>query len=209
MASRINKRKNNAKPKHIYKKIKINYYKDSESEDSEYNNSESEDSEYNNSESEDSESDDSESEDSESDDSESDDSESEEINLNLKYKIENVIQTFIDKKIKNDLVKNLLEEQFHKNNKNNLEINEVQKKYSIKCEACNKKHRNCEHTLNIKNKSFHIGTYCIKRLFIIYDLFKLYHSKNVKDLKLAFRINKKRLQNVENDIKNTDFSILS
>ena len=211
MYSRRLKRKNYKIQKSIYKKQKYSSdsesdFSESESDDSESESDDSEsESDYSESESDysESESDDSESE---SDDSES---ESEENHFNLNTKIENKIQKIIDEKINNDIIKNLLEEIFDKNNKNKLEIKEIEKKYSIKCEACNKQHRNCENNLIINKKSFNIGTYCIKRLLVIYDLFKLYHSENVENKYLLFKINKKKLKNIEKEIKTTDFSVLS
>ena len=199
------KRKNCNIQKSIYKKQKHSC--DSESDYSESDDSESDDSESDYSESDCSESDDSESDDSESDDSESD---FEETHFNLNNKIENKIQKIIDEKINNDIIKNHLEEIFIKKNKDTLEIKEMDKKYSIKCEACNKKHRNCENTLIINKKSFNIGTYCIKRLLVIYDLFKLYHNENIdiEDKYRLFNVLKNTYKKDEKEIKTTNFSVL-
>jgi hypothetical protein len=205
MYSTRSKRKNNKLQKCIYKKQK--HYSERESDDSGSDYSESDDSGSDYSESDDSGSDYSESDDSGSDYSESN---SEENHFNLNIKIEKKIQKIIDEKINNDIIKNLLEEIFNKNNKNKLEIKEIEKKYSIKCEACNKQHRNCENHLIINKKSFNIGTYCIKRLLVIYDLFKLYHSENIdiEDKYRLFNVLKNTYKKDEKEIKTTDFSVL-
>lgn len=144
----------------------------------------------------------------------SSDSEIDHNDINEHYinKDKTEIQELIDKikdKIKNEKLKT------HIDDNGELEITErLHKKYEIKCDFCNKI-RNCNHILNISNRTFNIGTYCIRRIEFIkkllelLELLELLDEDNYNFLKIKFEIYKKNYKKFELDLKKMDWSIFN